>query len=114
MLYIGSLFAPDVSTAELRESALSYVEIANLPHTGFSVLALLLIAIATHGEGDSAKARSFLDRAIHLALDLRMNYRSFAHMEGDPFLCESWRRTYWGLYLTDCIIAGMDYSPRFW
>lgn len=114
MLYIGSLFAPDISTTEFRESALKYVEVANLPLNGFSVLALLLFAITTHGEGDSAKARRFLDRAICLALQLRMNSRSFANMDRDPFLCESWRRTYWGLYLTDCIIAGMDYSASFW
>jgi hypothetical protein len=113
MLYIGSLFGPETWTGFLRESALRHIEITNLPPTGFSVLALLLMAATVHGQDQAKKARQFLDRAIHLALELRMNFRSFATMESNPCLRECWRRTYWGLYISDCRMSGYEFESTF-
>ena len=113
MQYIGSLYAQDFSSAELREIAFSQLDIPGLPPNGFSVLALLLTAIAMHAEDEMERARITLDRAIYMALEIRMNSRTFANMERDPVLAESWRRTYWGLYVQDAMFAGTRRAPSF-
>lgn len=113
MQYIGSLFAQDISSLELKEAAISKLELTVLPPNGFSVQALLLAAIATYCEDEMERGRALLDRAIFLSLELRMNSRTFAQMDGDNVLAESWRRTYWGLYVTDSAFARMRGAPTF-
>jgi len=113
MQYIGSLYASDVSSSDLKETALNNLNLPNLPPNGFTVLALLLSAIAMHCEDEMDQGRTLLDRAIFLALELRMNSRTFANMERDPVLAESWRRTYWGLYIIDGNFAGIRCAPTF-
>ena len=113
MQYIGSLYAQDFASSELKELAFSQLDIPGLPPNGFSVLALLLTAIPMHAEDEMERARIILDRAIYMALELRMNSRNFANMERDPVLAESWRRTYWGLYVTDAMFAGTRRAPSF-
>ena len=81
MQYIGSLYAPDISSADLRDLALSQLDLPSLPPNGFTVLALLLTAIATHCEDAFDQGRSILDRAIYMALEIRINSRTFANME---------------------------------
>jgi hypothetical protein len=89
MQYIGSLFAIEFPSAELREAAMKQLDVPNLPPNGFTVLAMLLMAIATHGEDEMVRARAIL------------------------VLSESWRRTYWGLYITDCMFAGTRRASTF-
>ncbi|KAH8596573.1 hypothetical protein B0O99DRAFT_660909 [Bisporella sp. PMI_857] len=113
MQYIGSLYAPDISSFDLRETALNQLDMPGLPPNGFTVLALLLMGIALHSEDEFGQGRSLLDRGIYMALEIRMNSRTFANMERDPVLAESWRRTYWGLYITDAMISGITRSPNF-
>jgi len=113
MLYIGSLYAPEISSLELRDTALKLLDSPNLPPNGFTVLALLLAGIASHCEDEFGQCQAILDRAVYLALEIRMNSRTFANMERDPVLAESWRRTYWGLYLTEATIAGIRRAPSF-
>jgi len=111
--YIGSLYAPDIPSAEHKELALSQLDLPNMPPNGFTVQTLLLIAIVFHCDDEIDRAREVLDRAIYLALELRMNSREFANIERDPVLAESWRRTYWGLFVTDSMIAGITRAPSF-
>lgn len=111
--YIGSLYAPDILSAEHRELALGQLDLPNLPVNGFTVQTLLLTAIVLHCDDEMDRAREVLDRAIYLALELRMNSREFASLEPDPVLAESWRRTYWGLFVTDSMIAGITRAPSF-
>ena len=111
--YIGSLYSSDIPSLPLREYALSKLNLPSLPPNGFTVLALLLLAVALQGEGEIDHARSILDRGIYLALAIRMNARTFANMERDPVLAESWRRVYWGLYGTDSFFAVMGQQPSF-
>ncbi|TVY28318.1 hypothetical protein LHYA1_G003698 [Lachnellula hyalina] len=111
--YIGSLYAPDIPSAEHKELALSQLDLPNMPPNGFTVQTLLLIAIVFHCDDEMDRAREVLDRAIYLALELRMNSREFANIERDPVLAESWRRTYWGLFVTDSMIAGITRAPSF-
>ncbi|PQE23030.1 Zn2Cys6 transcriptional regulator protein [Rutstroemia sp. NJR-2017a WRK4] len=111
--YIGSLYAPDLSSLEFRAIALSQLELPDLPPTGFTVQTLLLLAIATHGEGERDNARTILDRNIYIALKIGMNHQAFAGMERDPILAESWRRTYWGMFIVDGIFAGIACASSF-
>ena len=85
----------------------------NLPPNGFTVQALLLAAIALHSQDDMVRSRAILDRAIYLALKIRMNSRTFANMERDPVLAESWRRTYWFMYVTDAKFAAFRNATHF-
>jgi hypothetical protein len=105
MQYIGSLYASDISSTELYAAAMSQLDTPSLPPNGFTVQMLLMTAIATHGGAELEQGRAILDRAIYLALEIRMNSRAFATMERDPVLAESWRRTFWGLYTTDAFFA---------
>jgi hypothetical protein len=113
MQYIGSLYASDISSTELHAAAMSQLDISNLPPNGFTVQMLLMTAIATHGDAQLEQGRAILDRAIYLALEIRMNSRAFATMERDPVLAESWRRTFWGLYTTDAFFASSRRAPTF-
>lgn len=113
MQYIGSLYAPDISSIEYREIALNQLDIPSMPPNGFTVQTLLLTAIALQCDDEMERGREVLDRAIYLALELRMNSREYANMERDPVLAESWRRTYYGLFVTDSMIAGIKRAPSF-
>ncbi|KAF7911282.1 uncharacterized protein EAF01_002789 [Botrytis porri] len=113
MRYIGSLYAPDLPSSELRAIAVSQLDLANLPQNGFSVQTLLLLAIAVHAEDERQQARAILDRNICMALKLGMNHRAFAAMERDPVLAESWRRTFWGLYVLDGVFSGIACASSF-
>jgi hypothetical protein len=92
---------------------MTQLDISNLPPNGFTVQMLLLTAIAVHCDGELEQGRAILDRAISLALELRMHSRAFATMERDPVLAESWRRTFWSLYISDAYFATMRRAPMF-
>jgi hypothetical protein len=92
--YIGSLFAPDISSDEFREAAVRQLELSDVPPNGFTVQTLLRMTIAVYGKGNLDQSRAILDRAIFLALEIQMNSRVFANMERDPVMGESWKRTY--------------------
>ncbi|TGO07555.1 hypothetical protein BTUL_0265g00040 [Botrytis tulipae] len=113
MQYIGSLYAPDLPSADFRAIAVNQLDLLNLPQTGFSVQTLLLLAIAVHAEDERQQARAILDRSICMALELGMNHRAFAEMERDPVLAESWRRTFWGLYVLDGVFSGIACASSF-
>ncbi|THV45431.1 hypothetical protein BGAL_0490g00060 [Botrytis galanthina] len=113
MQYIGSLYAPDLPSVEYRAIAVNQLDLVSLPQTGFSVQTLLLLAIAAHGEDERHQARDILDRNICMALELGMNRRDFAEMERDPVLAESWRRTFWGLYVLDGVFSGIARASSF-
>lgn len=113
MKWIGSMYSSDMISAELRDIAMSQIEMENLPPNGFTVQALLLAAIALHSQDDMVRSRAILDRTIYLALKIRMNSRTFANMERDPVLAESWRRTYWFMYVTDAKFAAFRNATHF-
>lgn len=92
---------------------MSQLDSPSLPPNGFTVQALALMAIAVHSEDEFEHGRAILDKAIYMALEIRMHSRTFANMERDPVLAESWRRTYWSLYITDSMVAGIQHSPSF-
>lgn len=74
-----------------------------MPSEPFLTQAQLLYSVALFWSGDRQQARQYLDDALSLAVDLGMFKQEFAaaYGEGDAVLEESWRRTWWQIYLVD-------------
>jgi Fungal specific transcription factor domain len=108
MCWIGSLYAPNISS-EWHETQIR-IELHNTSPqsaTAFRTQALLLYSIALYGNDQFERSGAILDSAICTALRMGMHRLDFAvHFgEGDPILEESWRRTWWKLYITDLHVA---------
>ncbi|KXH54033.1 importin-beta domain-containing protein [Colletotrichum salicis] len=110
--YVGSLFSNAVSPAELREKAFSLAS-GSLPMTCWTVQGLLVLSVATFGEGRLDLSAGWMDAATQMALDLGMQDKSFADAASDPFVAESSRRTYWALYWQGNMRAMREDSPTF-
>ncbi|KAK7416842.1 hypothetical protein QQX98_004900 [Neonectria punicea] len=74
----------------------------------FMVQCRLLYSIALFWHGHSADSKREMDAAIQLALHLGMSRQEFAAENGggDAVLTESWRRTWWMLYVVDGYYTG--------
>ncbi|KAL4811061.1 hypothetical protein BDV18DRAFT_155671 [Aspergillus unguis] len=107
MRYIGAHYYPDQSLQQgLRQAAFSCLSDQSI-QDGFRVQALLLLAIADHSHCQQQSAHQLMQTAIDLALKIGMNLTPFAreHSHGHPVVEESWRRTYWELYVVEGLIA---------
>ncbi|EUC35340.1 hypothetical protein COCCADRAFT_77407, partial [Bipolaris zeicola 26-R-13] len=111
--WIGSFYAPWVPSEPYHEAALKAVASPTLERTPFNVQSLMLFALAEFYCNHKSQARKRLETAVTLALELSMNERDFAHAygEGDPVLEESWRRTYYMLYIVDQHFAIVTNTP---
>jgi hypothetical protein len=69
MQYIGSLFAQDIRSSELREIVFSRLDLSEMPLNAFTVQVLLITAITMHAEDEMERARTTLDREICGARD---------------------------------------------
>ncbi|RLL98732.1 hypothetical protein CFD26_106194 [Aspergillus turcosus] len=118
MKYIGSLHNPLIPSAQLKdqvEAELAVVRNTNHVVSPFAVQAVLLYAIAVYWCDETRKGLDLLEEAIQMALGLGMNRSDFATQNGrnDPILEESWRRTWWQVYITDAHIAGSTHTYPF-
>jgi Fungal specific transcription factor domain/Fungal Zn(2)-Cys(6) binuclear cluster domain len=115
MQFIGSLYAPSVSSDQLEEELKAALTERQPYTTVYEVQALLLCAIAMYWCDHLQYADELLGVATSKALALGMNYREFAaeNSQGDPVLAESCRRTWWQLYLTDAHIASSNHVTTF-
>ncbi|KAJ5052719.1 hypothetical protein J3E72DRAFT_232629 [Bipolaris maydis] len=111
--WIGSFYAPWVPSEPYREAALKALASPTLERTPFNVQSLMLFALAEFYHNLKSQARKRLETAVALALELSMNERDFAHTygEGDAVLEESWRRTYYMLYIADQHFAVVTNTP---
>ncbi|KAF2818720.1 putative C6 transcription factor, partial [Ophiobolus disseminans] len=115
LLYIGSIYTYTVDSAPLAVTARQAIDTTRLTPglpSPFYVQALLLYAIAVYASNEPERGRELLDEAIRGALSLGMHRSGFASQHGqmDPVLEESWRRTWWSIYITDAHIAGSGHS----
>ncbi|KAI5461858.1 hypothetical protein BGZ63DRAFT_386745 [Mariannaea sp. PMI_226] len=82
---------------------------------GFSVQTNLLKALAKSMCAEQAAADELLTEAIEQAKTIGMNTKDFADSTEwyDPVLAESWRRTWWMLYLVDAqfSVVRRDLAP---
>lgn len=116
MRYIGSLYldAGPVGASFLDE-ALRLCYASNSPKDGFLVQALLLLIVGLDGSCQQDKARDLLADCERIAVEIALNTRQFAtlHGRGSPVLEESWRRTWWDLYVCDGMVAGVHRVTNF-
>ncbi|KAF2003847.1 hypothetical protein P154DRAFT_72807 [Amniculicola lignicola CBS 123094] len=115
LLYIGSIFTHSVPSAPLAIAAAQAIETARarggIP-SPYYIQALSLYCIAVYWCDEPERGRELLDEAIQGAFDLGMHKAEFAvrHGESDAVLQESWRRTWWTIYVTDAHIAGSTHT----
>jgi hypothetical protein len=111
--YIGSIYDANGESEHLRQVAHSSFAYGIPPSNGFSVQALLLFATALHCSDAYEEADSVLNNAIDIALNIQMHSQEFAEANGgkDPVLEESWRRTFWMMFLLDGLFAAITHRP---
>lgn len=114
MALIGALYTRDKESYTRRQDVEQMLEIS-LPSTGFTVQTLMLLALCLEWSGEGQRAGDTLQRAKDIALDIGMNQKSYAVDlgAGNPVLEESWRRTWWELYVIDALFAGIRHWPTF-
>jgi hypothetical protein len=115
MQYIGANFtvaARFISPATRIQEFLASFQARQPRFTGFDVQAVLLFSIAVYWCDEIDHGLRFLDEAIQMALKLGMNQKRFSAQYGqsDPVLEESWRRTWWMIYIADAHMAGSTHT----
>ena len=113
--YVGSFYVEQAPTIELGTEAERLAYHMDTPKDGFRIQALLILAIGLDGYTYQEKALQILIDAQNLALELGINKRDFASINGNrsSILEESWRRTWWELYVIDGMIAGVHQRSSF-
>jgi hypothetical protein len=115
MRYVGSFYVPQAPTVALGLEAERIIYNADCRDDSFKVQAMLILAIGLDGYTYQEKALQILLDAQELALKLGMNKREFAilNANGSDVLEESWRRTWWEMYVVDGMIAGVHQKSAF-
>jgi hypothetical protein len=110
--YIGSCFLPEAPTELYKEALKRMLSQHNLPRDAFSIQALLLFAIGLHANNEPEMASQMLDMTINMALEIGLNRRDYGLFQGcnDRVLEECYRRTWWSLYASNGLFAGVN--PR--
>lgn len=113
--FIGSCYVPQASPQLIEEALRHTLFQQGLPRDSFMVQALLLYAIGLKANDRSIMADEMLSKAIEIALTIGMNDRDFAIRNGcgNRVLEESWRRTWWELYIADGFFAGVSQRTNF-
>ncbi|KAL4779042.1 hypothetical protein BJX76DRAFT_106142 [Aspergillus varians] len=115
MRYVGAHYHPNPSLQEAyRQEAFNSLS-SPILQDGFKVQALLLLAIVDHSHCHEQNAHRLIQMADNLALEIGLNNECFAgnNSHGHSVLEESWRRTYWELYVVDGLLAAMREQTSF-
>ncbi|KPM37149.1 hypothetical protein AK830_g9423 [Neonectria ditissima] len=112
IVYIGSIYSNTVDTAQLRQRAFD-IAAGPLFGTVWAVQALLCLSIAAYGEEYVHICGYFFEKSLDMALELGLHKKSFADAEDSPVLAESYRRTYWALYLHGSLRAVREHLGHF-
>lgn len=111
--YVGSLFdrAGQFSETWSQRAQNAIFEIrSKATPDPFDVQAILLYSIAIYWCNEPEHGVELLNEAIQKAVAIGMNKNEFVHTHGEcnPVVEESWRRTWWVIYITDAHIAGIS------
>jgi Fungal specific transcription factor domain len=108
--YIGSLYIPPSRRGAQEEQLQTVLAQAELPKDGIMVQAMLLYSIGLHMSDHEEQSSHAMQSAIDLALELGMDKRDFAvrHGANSAILEESWRRTWWEIFVIDGMSAGVN------
>ncbi|KAJ0417952.1 hypothetical protein BJY00DRAFT_288693 [Aspergillus carlsbadensis] len=107
MRLIGHIYARREWSTELKDHIETCCAQAS-PVDPVIIQARLLHSIALFWYDQKNQARIGCDSAIQLSFNLQLSREEFAvqYGGGDPVLAESWRRTWWMLYIVDAYYAG--------
>jgi hypothetical protein len=111
---IGAVYTRSPDLNQLRDHLHDCLLKAK-PNDPFIVQARLLYSIPLYWQGDKVSAQQQMDSAISIARQLGMFQKEFATENGfgEPVLQESWRRTWWQLYVVDGFYAGTTKTTPF-
>ena len=109
IMFVASHFIPGFVQDGLRNAA-ENITSDRVPADGFKVQGLLLFGMSLFARCEQELALTIIDKAIDLALNLGMNSKTFAttHGMGNAIIEESWRRTWWDLYMVDGILSSLN------
>lgn len=107
MRLVGHIYAAQELSRQLKDHAEACIGQTS-PTNPVLVQCSLLYSIALFWHNYKTEANREIRTAVKLAVDLKMFLQEFAgdHGAGDPVLMESYRRTWWMLYIVDAYYAG--------
>ena len=115
--WVGSMFigAGTMLIERFLNEAYGLIYDPERPKDGFLIQSMMLLIVGLDGRCQQDEARGILGDVETLALELGLNTREFAttHGRGIPVLEESWRRTWWDLFVIDGMIAGLQRATEF-
>lgn len=116
MRWVGSLYIEiGPARATFFEETMRLLYSPDTPKDGFLIQAMIIAIIGLDGCRQNEKARDILSDAERIAIDIGLYTEAFAttHGCGNPRLEESWRRTWWDLFVVDGMIAGVHRQTNF-
>ncbi|KAI1373352.1 hypothetical protein F4677DRAFT_220387 [Hypoxylon crocopeplum] len=116
MRWVGSLYIDaGPARATFFEEAMRLVYAADVVKDGYLVQAMVILLIGLDGSCQQEKAREILSDVERIAIEIGLYTRAFATMNGGgiPRLEESWRRTWWDLFVVDGMVAGVHRQTNF-
>ncbi|KAK2050684.1 hypothetical protein LZ31DRAFT_547966 [Colletotrichum somersetense] len=114
--WIGALFLEaGPARAGFLDEALRLVQDPTVRRDGFFVQTLVLLVVGLDGNCEQDRARNLLADAERTALEIGLHTREYAtqYGRGIPVLEESWRRTWWDLFVVDGMVAGVHRQTNF-
>lgn len=115
--WVGSLFLPEAAAVrrELYDTVYQRIYAADTTSDGYLVQAMLLLIVALDGGCEQDKARQLLGDVETIAIQIGLHTKNFSVVNGRgiPILEESWRRTWWDLFIVDGMIAGVHRVTNF-
>ena len=116
MRYLGSLFLDaGPARAMYLDEAIRLAYLPTTPKDGFLVQMFIILIVGLDGSCQQDRARQLLGDCERIAMEIGLNTREFAaaNGRGNPVLEESWRRTWWDLYVVDGMVAGVHQVTNF-
>ncbi|CAK7199062.1 hypothetical protein SEUCBS139899_001730 [Sporothrix eucalyptigena] len=116
MRYVGSLYIDaGPARAMFFDEAIRLAYLPSCPQDGFLVQTLIMLIVGLDGSCEQERARQLLGDVERIAIDIGLNQRDFAvnNGRGNPIFEESWRRTWWDLFVVDGMVAGVHRVTNF-
>ncbi|KAI2465332.1 hypothetical protein F4781DRAFT_438931 [Annulohypoxylon bovei var. microspora] len=116
MRWVGSLYIDaGPSRATFFDEAMRLIYSQDVTKDGYLIQAMVIVLIGLDGNCQQERARDILSDVERIAIEIGLYTRSFAtlHGGGIPRLEESWRRTWWDLFVVDGMIAGVHRQSNF-
>lgn len=116
MRYVGSLYIDaGPARAMFLDKAIKLAYLPTCPRDGFLVQTLIILVVGLDGSCEQERARQLLADVERIATDIGLHRRDFATVNGrgNSIIEESWRRTWWDLFVVDGMVAGVHRATDF-